>query len=62
MSNFAGTSISIVTPSFNQGQFIPRATEIARAWRADYPDTFKYFSETWGVDPKDLTVRDRARK
>lgn len=39
------------------GEQITRATAIARAWRADYPETFRAFCERWSVDPGTLVVR-----
>jgi TPR repeat protein len=40
------------------GEYILRATSLAAAWRREYPDTFRYFCEKWGVDPKTLKVDD----
>ena len=38
------------------GEYIPRATALAASWRQEYPDTFRYFCDKWGVDPKTLRV------
>ncbi len=50
-----GESVMVVL----HGEYIPRATALAASWRREYPDTFRYFCDKWGVDPKTLQVSDR---
>lgn len=44
-----------------EGDYITRATSIASFWREQYPNTFQYFCEKWGVDPKSLEVKAQVK-
>ncbi|AWM39112.1 Beta-lactamase HcpA precursor [Gemmata obscuriglobus] len=43
-----------------RGNLIVEATQVAKQWRTENPDSFKYFCSKWGVDPDSLEVKEKA--